>query len=60
MQLFPVNGDVKGLVANRVVCTISWLIRTFGGSTATLPSLNRVPNPALSLPSNCCEVNIKD
>lgn len=53
MQLFPVNGDVKGLVANRVVCTISWLIRTIGGSTATLPSLNRVPNPALSLPSNC-------
>lgn len=44
----PVNGDVKGLVTTWARCTISWLIRTLGegGSTAILPSLNRVPNPA--------------
>lgn len=46
MQLLPVNGDVKGLVTTRAMCTISWLIRALWGSSAVSPNLNRVPNPA--------------
>lgn len=57
MQLLPVNGDVKGLITTRVVCTISWLIRTLG-EHRYITQPKQSPNPAPPF-AFYCEVNFE-